>query len=406
MFAFACAASAQDQQDQTSAADRALPQTRAAEIEVQREEKAAALTPEEQEKGERIFGRIQKNQIFERITGEVEGWRIKMGGLIPYSGFSLGPEYYRRLLHQQAIFQSTLVASYKEFYKFDTSFRMPSLAEDHAFFSLDAMTFSYPRVDYYGPGPDSSKQGRSDYSLEETGFTGTAGVKPFEHFRIGATGGYLLTHVGPGHEDGFAQATAEFTEETTPGLQNATNFAEGGGFLELDWRDRPGDPAHGGDYIARYTDYDDVRRGDYSFQRLDLEVDQYFGFLNDQHVIALRGRVSATEAWNGERVPFYLQPTLGGPDDLRGYRAFRFYDNNAAVLNGEYRWNLIGSLAMALFVDAGQVYDRWQQINLRQLHTDYGFGFRVKTSKGVFMRIDTGFSHEGVAVWARFNNIY
>jgi outer membrane protein assembly factor BamA len=400
---FVCTATAQDDQ---SVADRALTQTRAGQIELEREQKATKLKPEGPEKGEKAFDKIQNNQIFERLTGEIEGWRIKMGGLIPYSGFSLGPEYYRHFLHRQILVQSTLVGSYKEFYKLDTSVRLPSLADDHAFVSLDGMTFSYPRVDYYGPGPESSKHGRSDYSLEETGFSGTAGVKPFRYLRIGATGGYLLTHVGPGQENDLASTDTIFTEQTTPGIESPSYFAQGGGFLEFDWRDNPGDPAHGGNYTAHFTEYDDVRRGAYSFQRVDLEVDQFFGFLNDQHVIALRGRVDATEAWSGQRVPFYLQPTLGGPDDLRGFRAFRFYDNNAALLNGEYRWNLIGSLAMALFVDAGQVYDRWQQIDLRKLHKDYGFGFRVKARNGVFMRIDTAFSGEGVDVWARFNNIF
>jgi len=398
-----CAAAAQDQ---PTAADRAVPETRAGQIELQRQEKSQSLEPEEPEKGEKVFNRIQHSQIFERLTGEIEGWRIKMGGLIPYSGFSLGPEYYRHLLHRQAIFQTTAVGSYKEFYKVDSSFRMPSLANDHAFFRLDAMTFNYPRVDYYGQGPNSSKRGRSDYSLEESGFSGTAGVKPFRYLSIGATGGYLFTHVGPGQESGFASSTDLFTNQTAPGIQSPSNFAQGGGYVQFDWRDNPGDPAHGGAYTARYTDFDDVRRDHYSFQRLDLEVDQYIGFLNDQHVIALRGKVEATEAGSGQQVPFYLEPTLGGPDDLRGYRAFRFYDYDAAILNGEYRWNVLGSLAMAVFYDAGQVFDKWQQINFRNLHTDYGFGFRVKTSKGVFMRIDTGFSHEGVAVWARFNNIY
>lgn len=393
-------------QDDTSVAVRPLPQTRAGQIELQRQQKAARLKSEGPEKGEKVFNRIQKNQIFERITGEIEGWRIKMGGLIPYSGFSLGPEYYRHFWHEQAVLQSTLVGSYKEFYKFDTNFRLPSLAGDHAFILLDGTTLSYPRVDYYGPGPDSSKHGRSDYSLEETGFSGTAGVKPFRYLRMGVTGGYLLTHVGPGQEDELASTDKIFNEQTTPGIESPSNFAQGGGFLQFDWRDRPGDPAHGGNYTARYTDYDDVRRGAYSFQRLDLDIEQYFGFLNDQHVIALRGRVAATEAWNGDRVPFYLEPTLGGPDDLRGFRAFRFYDNNAAVLNGEYRWNLIGSLGMALFVDAGQVYDSWHQVNFRRLHKDYGFGFRVKARNGVFMRIDTAFSGEGVLVWARFNNVF
>jgi outer membrane protein assembly factor BamA len=403
MMVFVCVT---DAQDQAAPADPAQPETRAGQIEAERKQKAASLTPEEPEKGEEVFDRIQNSQIFERITGEIEGWRVKFGGLIPYSGFSLGPEYYRHYWHQQALFVTTLVGSYKEFYKLDSSFSLPSLASDHAFFSVAGMTLNYPRVDYYGQGPNSSKAGRTDYSLEETGFSGTAGVKPFRYLKMGATGGYLLTHVGPGHDDELASTTDVFMNQTAPGLDFPAYFAQAGGFLQFDWRDHPGDPAHGGNYIARYTDYDDVRYGEYSFQRLDLEADQYFGFFNDQHVIALRGKVEATEPWSGQQVPFYMEPTLGGPDDLRGYRAFRFYDRNAALLNGEYRWNLLSSLAMALFVDAGQVYDKWQQINFRNLHTDYGFGFRVKTANGVFMRIDTGFSHEGVVVWARFGDIF
>jgi outer membrane protein assembly factor BamA len=212
--------------------------------------------------------------------------------------------------------------------------------------------------------------------------------------------------VGPGEKDSFASSTETFTNETAPGIQSPSNFAQGGGYVTFDWRDTPGDPANGGLYTARYTDFDDVRYGLFSFQRLDLEADEYFGFLNNQHVIALRGKVEATESGAGQQIPFYLEPTLGGPDDLRGYRAYRFYDHDAAVLTAEYRWNVLGNLAMAVFYDAGQVFDRWQQINFHNVYTDYGFGFRVKTHKGVFMRLDTAFSHEGVAVWARFNNIY
>jgi hypothetical protein len=36
-----------------------------------------------------------------------------------------------------------------------------------------------------------------------------------------------------------------------------------------------------------------------------------------------------TNADAGSVVPFYVQPTLGGPDDLRGFRRFRFRDDNA-----------------------------------------------------------------------------
>ncbi len=104
-------------QDAPPASDSATPHTRAEQIEDQRRQKSKSLKPEEPKKGEKALDRIQNNQIFERLTGEIEGWRIMMGGMVPYSGFSLGPEYYRRLLHERAVFQTTAVGSFKQAYK-------------------------------------------------------------------------------------------------------------------------------------------------------------------------------------------------------------------------------------------------------------------------------------------------
>lgn len=282
----------------------------------------------------------------------------------------------------------------------------PALAEGHVFANLWAVHFDYPSVDYYGPGPNSHKQGRSDYLLEETGVQATPGIQPVAHLRLGAIGRYLMFNVGPGRDDTFADANRLYSEQTTPGIQYQSNFLVGGGFLEYDWRDNPGAPRNGGNYIAQYTTYSDALRGRYSFGRLDLEAQQYLGLFNRRRVIALRGRIQATDPHGGNEVPFYLQPTLGGSDDLRGYRAFRFYDNNSALLTAEYRWEVFHGLDMALFSDAGQVFDRWRQINFRRLRTDFGFGFRLSANDQNFMRIDTAFSREGFAVWVKFGGLF
>ncbi len=198
----------------------------------------------------------------------------------------------------------------------------------------------------------------------------------------------------PADSDDYATAESLYSE-TAPGILAPSHFFQDGGFLQFDYRDTPGDPHSGGNYSAQYSTFNDVDRGHYSFDRLDLEAQQYIPFFNKFRVIALRAKIIATSPHQGNEVPFYLQPTLGGPDDLRGYRAFRFYDNNMAVLNGEYRWQVFTGLDMALFVDGGQVFDRWEQINYRSLKADAGFGFRFKMNNAVFMRIDTGFSPEG-----------
>ena len=326
--------------------------------------------------------------------------------MITGSGFAAGPEYARPdLLNGQLHFRASVRASVRKFWLSDLDFSLPHLAGNHAFADFYAVHTDDPRVDYYGPGPNSSKHGRSAFSLEETAFETTAGVKPIEHLRLGVIGRYLVVNVGPGRDDRFVSTDKIFTEATTPGIQTQSNFLQGGGFIQYDWRDYPGEPRRGGNYYAQFSSFDDVERGRFSFSRLDLEAQQYFSIFNERRVLALRGKIEATDPHTGQEVPFYLQPALGGADTLRGYRAFRFYGNNAAVLNGEYRWEVFSGLDMALFVDAGQVFNHWRQINFRQLETDYGFGFRFNVRNNVFMRIDTGFSHEGFQIWFRVNNI-
>ena len=403
---FLCVGCTFAQDPSTATADRVEPATRASQIESAREQKAAALAPDQPQGVEHALDVFEEKEFLQRFSEGIAGFRVHLGGLITGSGFAAGPEYYRHLLHDQVTFRASLRASLREYYLMDAELSAPHLAKDHAFVNLYAVHYDYPDMDYYGPGPNSKKTGRSDFLLETTQFEFRGGIQPVNHLRLGALGKYLMENVSQGRDDEYASANQIYTEQSTPGLQYQSNFLQGGGFIQYDWRDSAGGPRRGGNYLAEFSDFSDVRRDAYSFDELHLEAQQYIPFFNGRRVIALRGRILATDPHAGNRVPFYLQPTLGGSDDLRGYRAFRFYDNNSAVLNGEYRWEVFSGLDMALFVDAGQVFDRWQQINFRRLETDYGFGFRFNVHNDVFLRIDTGFSSEGFAIWFKFNNVF
>jgi outer membrane protein assembly factor BamA len=392
---------------QTPDADRMAPATRAGQIEQERQQKAQHLAPETPSGIEHALNVIKQKHIVERITSGIAGFRVHMGGLITGSGFALGPEYYRRdLLDEQLTVRASIRGSTRKFYLMDSEFDLPRLAHDHVFVNLYGVHRSYSHIDYYGPGPNSAKSGRSDWGLEDTSFQLRTGVQPVHGLRMGGIGRYLLVNVFPGRDHRFAPTQDLYTEQTAPGIQFQTNYAIGGGFVQYDWRDNPGGPRRGGNYIAQYTTYSDIRRERYAFDRLDIEAQQYIPFFNQRRVIALRGRVEATSPHEGNLVPFYLQPTLGGSEDLRGYRPFRFYDNNAVVLNGEYRWEVFSGLDMALFVDGGQVFNDWHQINYRHLKADAGFGFRFNVRNDVFLRLDTGFSREGFQIWVKFNNVF
>lgn len=388
-------------------ADRLAPMTRAGQIEIERQQKAAQLEPDSPSGIEHALIVIKEKHIIERITAGIAGFRVHMGGLITGSGFAVGPEYFRRdLLRDQVIVRASARASTRKFYLMDAELDLPRLADDHVFVNLYAVHRNYPHIDYYGPGPNSSKSGRTSWGLEDTSLQIRPGIQPIHGLRIGGLGRYLLVNAFRGHDDRFESTDRAFTEQTTPGVLFQTDYFQGGGFIQYDWRDNPGGPRRGGNYIAQYSTFQDIRRGGYGFSRVDLEAQQYISFFNQRRVIALRSRVEATSPHRGERVPFYLQPTLGGSEDLRGFRPFRFYDNNAVVLNGEYRWEVFSGLDMALFADAGQVFDDWRQINYRHLRADGGFGFRFNVRNDVFLRIDTGFSNEGFQVWVKFNNVF
>jgi outer membrane protein assembly factor BamA len=137
-----------------------------------------------------------------------------------------------------------------------------------------------------------------------------------------------------------------------------------------------------------------------------MEAQQYFPFFNQRRVIAVRGKLEMTDANSDQQIPFYLLPVVGGSEDLRGYREFRYRDRDSLVFNLEYRWEAFSGLDLALFGDAGNVFPKAGDIQLDKLKTSYGLGFRFNTDRSVFWRIDIGFSPEGTRTFVKFNHVF
>jgi outer membrane protein assembly factor BamA len=381
--------------------------SRTEEIEAARREKTSQLKPEESSRTERALVYFREHKVLERITAGVAGFRVKLGGLVTGGGFAVGPEYLRRdLADGNLIFRTAAQASIRDYQRYDLQLSAPHFARDKLFFDLFSVHHNYSGINYYGPGPDSKKSGRTDFRLEDTAVDGATGVQPLPHLKLGVSGGYLFVNVGPGADSRFASADKVFTPAQAPGIDFQSNFVRYGAFVMIDYRDRPGGPRRGGSYVAQFDRYVDQRLGLYSFERLQVELQQYLPFFNDRRVIALHGKTVLTNADGGNTVPFYLQPVLGGSDDLRGFRAFRFYDNNLIEVNGEYRWEVFSGLDMALFVDAGKVFPQRSEWNFHRLETAGGVGWRFNVGNNIFMRIDVGVSREGPEVWLKFNNVF
>jgi len=380
--------------------------TRTGEIEQQRDEKAAHVQYDAPKKLEKDLFFIEDNKILERVTAGYHGWNLQFGGLVQGSGFALGPEYH---LHTESPGSELRVGaqlSTKLYQKYYVGWTLPKLAHDHLSVDFNAVHRNYSQIDYFGPGPRSLKSDRTDYRLEDTAVDLALGAKPVRHLELGGSAGFLAVNVGPGQSDEFPSSEQVFPPTITPGIDKQTNFLRVGPYAQVDYLDNPQGPASGGLYTFEYTWYRDQKLNLHDFQRMDAEIQQYFGFFNKTRVLALRAKTTLTDADTGQTVPFYMQPMIGGSEDLRGFLPFRFYDNNSLVLNAEYRWHVVSILNMALFADGGKVFSRRGQLNFSHLQGDGGIGFRFNVQGRPFLRVDIAGSHEGFQVWLKFNDIF
>ncbi|GGE27738.1 translocation and assembly module lipoprotein TamL [Psychroflexus planctonicus] len=136
--------------------------------------------------------------------------------------------------------------------------------------------------------------------------------------------------------------------------------------------------------------------------------------LGKKRIIATRAYTGAAIPYgNANSIPFIRSFFAGGPNDNRGWQPYDLgpgrtggvNDFNEAnfklAFNAEYRFNLFGSLNSAIFVDAGNIWNLWDNVSdedatfnglesLKDLSIGSGFGLRYDLSFFV-IRVDFGF---------------
>ena len=376
-------------------------------IDSQRAEKETRLTPETPPKAEQRLVWAENSLLFKLLYGGVDGFGVSVGPIAAGNGFAVGPMYRRGdLLDGRLTFSVAARASLNTSYLGRIDLGVPSLLGGRAFADFSAVHRNVAEVAYYGSGPDSEKTGRSNFRLEDTNLELRPGIRPLRGLRTGAIASYLMVNVGPGQASRYISAERQFGPAVAPGIDKQANFLRGGGFVEYDWRDRVANPTSGGRYSAQYVRFLDRNSSNSTFNRLDLAATQHISVFNRTKVFTVRGATSLTDTRSSQRVPFYLQPTLGGWESLRGYRPWRFYGDNSLLVSGEHRWEVAPVLDLVAFVDAGKVFNRWSQWNFHSLESNVGFGARLRYRTHTVLSFDAGFSHEGFQLWFRASNLY
>jgi hypothetical protein len=375
----------------------APPSSRADQIQSQRLNKAANLRVEERGKVEKYLLRAQRG--VRRLPIQ-----IGVGGLGPGAGFAVGSSAEWNSSTDRLQIKAWGAVSVNRFYHAGSGVYFPT-SLNHLTLSLEGSHSDAPQLEYYGPGPDSVLSDRSNYRREDTLFNLRLALD--DRRRGGACHlGELLLNVGPGKNESIPSTETLFGPGQAPGVDVQSNFVIAGCSAGLDARDFAGDPHRGTFAEVAYDRYYAQSDDQFSFHRLSGVAEQYVPFLNKKRVVVLRAQTDISLHSSDQVVPFYLQPTLGSDTELRGFRRYRFYDENALALTGEYRWEIHTGFDMALFSDFGKVFHRPGEISLSGMESSFGFGFRFKNGRKMVARLDTGFSREGIQVWLKFGKLF
>jgi hypothetical protein len=333
--------------------------------------------------------------------------------------------------------------------------------------NLYAQTITLNKLTYFGLGPDSLESGRSFYGMRQT-IVGASAVKPFAARLSAAVYGEAngrFVDIRPSLGQPSPTIGALYTEATAPGLtdQPATmQFGEGVRMRPV-WFD---DLLHL-DYDLAYQQYVAPGKPNFTFQRLTTDLSHQFAIfrkttrfivprdtngpdecsvdqdsenpecrvdkfalhhecltaagansseckelshdLQGSFVVRVYSALSMTP--DGDIVPFYFQPTLGGSDingnqSLSSYQDYRFRAPDVLLIRESFEQSLRSlPLGIALMADEGKVaFTRGGLGPSPWLHSfSAGLTLRAGGFPQVFLLFSWG-GNEGTHLIANVNN--
>jgi outer membrane protein assembly factor BamA len=404
-FLLALAAMPASAQEQSSD----VPQTREEVLAAERADKVAELWPERQNAMVDIANGLVERGLSEGLdSGKgANGLQLVLGGMRSGQGMSGGLGYRRSdLFRDQVGIRGTARGTVRGAYMLDAEVDFQGFRTDRTFLRWYTRYEHSPQIDYFGQGNNSSDANRTSYRYDDFSSDLNASFALTPRVHLGATGGYFDTHTAPSGEDGVPPIDEAFSPDTLPGLGKDTNYTRIGFFAYYDSRDSLTGPRRGGLFVARYREYWDVGRKQFAFRQTEFEAQKFVPYFNGGRVLAFRASVVLSFPKADGSVPIYLQPTLGGSDELRGFVPYRFKDYHSINLTAEHRWHAFSLLDMALFADAGKVVPVKRDLDVSRLHYSGGIGFRLRLHSAIVSRIDLAGSSEGLRMIWTFSDIF
>ena len=362
--------------------------SREALIEQQQDAKAAALKPAQPGKAEQYITRLSESLL--GSSGLHSFWQSAYSG----GGFTLGAGYQQFVGSYNSIDLrgSITFSGYK---RIEAEFLAPELFGRRGKLSVLGGWREATQVGFYGFGMTSTPEQRANYSFQEPMVSATLDVFPTKRLFL-LRGGVELSQWKQNPGSGDVPSVEEvYTPATLPGLGAHPVYTHLKGLVGMDSRaPAAGYARRGGFYGVTFHDYED-KDGAFGFKQVDYEGIQHIPILREAWVVSLHAMAQTTYDKNGQTIPFFMMPSIGGGSDLRAYSSWRLRDLNSLYVQAEWRVMVNRFVDMALFYDAGKVAPRRADLTLDNMKSDVGLGFRWHGPAATPLRIELTHGSEG-----------
>lgn len=332
-------------------------------------------------------------QINDRL--EWRGVRPAFGGVVPGSGFGGGVSYSALDRTEkddgnvsvvwQTEFNAEAKVTIRKYWQLAAAVNVtktkskfgPNVADLEMNFYGDVKDM--PRLEFFGVGPESSVDDRVKYHYRESVIGADISAPVTSWLDVGGAVEGIWPRLTTITDPGVRTIEQLFDDRTAPGLLSDPTYTRFTGYAGLH---SPGEPERRRlSYDFFYHVFHDWTDSELSFRRVDADLKHKFR-LGDKTEIRFRGRLSSSQTSSGQRVPFYLQETLGGSnirseDTLRGFSDYRFRDRAYVLFQTDFMRELYGPLKLIVFYDTGKVAATFRRMDEGRLRHTYGAGVVV-----------------------------
>jgi len=299
-----------------------------------------------------------------------------------------------------------------DYQNFKIQYRAPNFVSPDLGITFLGQYRKRPWESFYGLGNNSLEKNQVNYNPEQSHLHGGALWTISPQWKLELALGYdaynLFDGEDPKLEGDIDTIVSNPNLQLSPAEVRGTRYWSLGGTIDHDWRNGNGQPTSGGREIISLTYNKSTRDFDkLEFWQTTVDLRQYLELFK-KRTLALRVLLESNDITdNSPALPFYLKSSLGGVENLRGYRNGRYIDNDLALVSLEYRYPLLEMIDAFLFMDEGRVFQSLSDhFKWRDWKYSYGAGLRLWSDDELMIRTFLAKSKEDTRFYLEFSDAF